>query len=537
MDRSRVKGFLDVRGRRIVNGDGEEVLMNGWALGNWLHSEGYMWLCDVSRFDRPRRMEAVIEELVGKGFAEKFWRRFRDNYVTEDDIQMMAEMGCNSVRIPINARLFMQEGPKLQFIDEGFQRLDKVLDWCERSGLYAFIDLHAAPGGQTGSNIDDCVDDVSRLFADQYQFDKGLALWEKLAERYADRWIVGGYELLNRPIRPVRFEGDVDLDGYIPRLVEFYEQCIARIRAHDEKHIIVLEGAHWGENTDIFDRTFDPKMVIGFHRYACVPDITSFKPFLEVSERLNVPLLLCTGENTLEWYSAVLPLAASLDIGFSIWTWKKMGGENSPCLVREPEDWSLIVDYVNGGPHPGYERAEKTLNAFLNNVQIGQCGIFENINANVYLVPGCVIAGANFDEFPGPGQSYGYGGRAYPAVDYRRGTGMYIYRRFPERTKRVLFDGEWAQYVLRMSEGDFACYTLNEVTMHSGLEVNCYSDAPSVIEVYQDERRIGRYELSGTRHRQVLAGMRLENAQRCAIKLQVIEGTVDVDTLVTQADE
>ena len=61
MDRGRVRGFLDVRGREIVNGLGEPVLLNGWALGNWLHSEGYMWLCDAPRFDRPRRMEAVIE--------------------------------------------------------------------------------------------------------------------------------------------------------------------------------------------------------------------------------------------------------------------------------------------------------------------------------------------------------------------------------------------------------------------------------------------------------------------------------------------
>lgn len=537
MSRDRVKGFLDVRGRQIVNGDGEEMLLNGWVLGNWLHSEGYMWLCDVPRFDRPRRMEAVVEELVGKGYAEKFWQRFRESYVAEDDIQMMAEMGCNSVRIPINARLFMQEGPKVQFIDEGFELLDRAIDWCERCGLYAFIDLHAAPGGQTGSNIDDCVDDVCRLFADQYQFEKGLALWEKLAERYADRWIVGGYELLNRPIRPVRFAGDVDLDGYIPRLVEFYERCVERVRAHDKKHIVVLEGPHWGEMTDIFDHSFDPKMVVAFHRYGTVPDITAFRGFMELSERLNVPLWLCTGENMLEWYSAVLPLAASLDIGFSLWTWKKMGGENSPCLVRPPEDWQMIVDYVNGGPHPGYERAVKILDAYVRNVRMENCGVFENITANVYLVPGCMIAGPNFDELPGEGISYGHGDREYPAVDYRRDTGMYIFRRFPERTKRVTYDGEWGQYVLRLGAGDFACYTLNEVTMHSGLEISCYCDEPAVIEVYQDERRIGRFELSGTRHKQVLAGMQLENAERCVIKLTAIEGTVDVETLATQAEE
>lgn len=538
MSRDRVKGFLDVRGRDIINSEGQPVLLNGWALGNWLHSEGYMWLCDVPRFDRPRRMEGVIEELVGKNFVDKFWTRYRENYITESDIQMMAEMGCNSLRVPINARLLMREGPGIQFIDEGFQLLDRLVDWCENCGVYVLIDLHAAPGGQTVSNIDDSVDDICRLFSDQNQFEKGLALWEKLAERYAERWIVGGYGLLNRPIRPVRFEGDVPLEGYIPRLVAFYEQCIARIREHDKRHILVLEGPGWGESMEIFDHSFDERMVIGFHRYGCVPDITSFRECIDVSEKLNVPLLLFTGENRLEWYSAMLPLAAELNIGFNIWTWKKMGGENSPCLIQSPRDWNRITEYILGGPHPGYDEAGRILNGFLQNIQIDHCTIIQQINANVHLIPGCVIAGPNFDELPGSGKSYSHGEHVYPAVDYRRDTGMYIFRRFPERKKRINFDGEWAQYVLRLGAGDFACYTLNEITAHSGLEINCWCDErPSVLEVYQDDRLIETFELSAMRYRQTLCGIRLDNTDCSVIKLRMAEGVADVESLVTQADD
>ena len=61
VSRSRVDGFLDVDGRRIVNGRGEEVLLMGWGLGNWLLCEGYMWLAyELPRFDRPSRIEAVL---------------------------------------------------------------------------------------------------------------------------------------------------------------------------------------------------------------------------------------------------------------------------------------------------------------------------------------------------------------------------------------------------------------------------------------------------------------------------------------------
>ena len=88
MDRSRVKGFLDVKGRKIVNGDGEEILLAGWGLGNWLLTEGYMWLSGGSEnFDRPRRIEAVIEGFAGKEFADDFWDKFRNTYITEEDIR------------------------------------------------------------------------------------------------------------------------------------------------------------------------------------------------------------------------------------------------------------------------------------------------------------------------------------------------------------------------------------------------------------------------------------------------------------------
>jgi len=539
VNRNRVNGFLNVDGRRIINGAGEDVLLMGWGLGNWLLCEGYMWLSEgCDRFDRPRRIEAVIEELTGKAYAQKFWKSFRERYITESDIQMMAEMGYNSVRIPLNARLFVAEGPGIQFLDEGFRLLDRVIDWCETHKLYAFIDLHGAPGGQTGANIDDCVDDVCRLFSDQDQFDKGVALWEKIAQRYADRWIVGGYDLLNEPIRPVRFEGDTALEQYVPRLKEFYEKCIERIRIHDQKHLITLEGHHWATEMEIFDHVYDPRMVIHFHRYGCAPDQSAFAPFLERSEKLNVPLWLGeTGENTMEWFSAMMPLSASLDIGINLWPWKKMNCFNSPCSVNRPEDWDLITGYAMGGAHPGYEKAQKILNEYLRNMLIENCSINESISANVFRTPGCVIAGTAFDEQPGNGLSYRHQAQHEPVINYRASTGMQLSRRFPAQKRRFVFEGEWSQYALRMTTGEFACYSLYDVSVQTRLEISCYCPEPSVVEIYQDDILLEKFQLSGTEHCQVLSGLHLLNADACLIRVSVVEGTVDVGVLTTEAEE
>ena len=389
MSRNRVKGFLDTRGKTIVNGEGEEILLTGWGLGNWLLCEGYMWMAhDLPRFDRPRRIEAMIREMTGESYAGEFWKHFRASYIAESDIRLMAEMGYNSVRIPVNARLFLREEPGIHWEEEGFACLDRVLDWCEQYGIYAMIDLHGAPGGQTGANIDDSADDLCRLLMEDEQFEKGLCLWEALAGRYENRWIVGGYDLLNEPIRPVRFPGDPDLDQYVPRLEEFYEKCIARIRRFDQRHMITLESPHWATEPDFFTHVYDPKMVIHFHRYWCSPDLSAFEPWLAVSEKLNVPLWLGeTGENTLEWFSKMMPLAARLNIGFNMWPWKKMDCTNSPCSIPVPEDWDLILEYARGGNRPEPEKAKKILNAYLECIPVEKCRINRELVECIFRNP------------------------------------------------------------------------------------------------------------------------------------------------------
>ena len=102
LSRTRVDGFLDVRGKDIVNGKGQKILLSGWGLGNWLLCEGYMWQShDMKEFDRPWKIEKIIRELTGDAYAADFWKKYRDTYVTEVDLQYMAELGYNSVRIPV----------------------------------------------------------------------------------------------------------------------------------------------------------------------------------------------------------------------------------------------------------------------------------------------------------------------------------------------------------------------------------------------------------------------------------------------------
>ena len=209
---------------------------------------------------------------------------------------------------------------------------------------------------------------------------------------------------------------------------------------------------------------------------------------------------------------------------------------NSPCSVVPPVGWQQILDYAAGGAHPGYEKARSILSEYLKNMLVENCAVNEKLAANVFRLPGCTIAGTDFDELPGPGKSYGFTEKASGGVNYRRNTGMTLFCRYPDREKRFAFDGEWSRYVLRLREGEFACYSLYDVTVLSALEVGCYAAEVSVLEVYQDETLLGRFELSATEDRQNLSGMHLNNAESCVLKLKVPRGCADIEVLLTDTE-
>ena len=146
-------GFLHARDGRIVTGRGEPVLLRGVGLGNWLLPEGYMWRFESPGAQSPREIEALLADLVGPERAAEFARAFTERFLTRDDMLAIAAEGMNHVRLPLNARRLIDADGRL--LPEGFTPIDRCIDWCREAGLWVVLDLHGAPGGQTGTNIDD----------------------------------------------------------------------------------------------------------------------------------------------------------------------------------------------------------------------------------------------------------------------------------------------------------------------------------------------------------------------------------------------
>ena len=180
-------GFLRTQGQDIVDETGQPVLLRSVGLGNWLLPEGYMWKFG-KQGDRPRKIEAIVSDLLGPEKATRFWTEFRLNYITEADIERIAQLGFNAVRPALNARLFLTEGDHPEFVEESFVLIDRLIGWCRKHGLYVILDMHGAPGGQTGANIDDSPrGSALSCSADSENQDRLVRLWTKIALRYQGR--------------------------------------------------------------------------------------------------------------------------------------------------------------------------------------------------------------------------------------------------------------------------------------------------------------------------------------------------------------
>ncbi len=337
--------WLRCNEQKIVNEAGENVLLRGFGLGGWLLPEGYMWRL-YDDCDRPRRMEELIRNLCGEEYARNFWESYFASYYTEEDIALVAQEGCNSVRLPFNSRTLIDKAPdgSLVFNQEMVGHLDRCLAWCKRHGVYLVLDMHGAPGGQTGTNIDDSANDHPDLFTGREYQDQCVTIWQMLAARYAEEPAVAGYDLMNEPL-PEWF------NGYNHRLMPLYRRIVQAIREVDTRHLIILEGVHWANDWSVFDELscnpIDDNCVLQFHKYWNNPDEESMKTFLDFRKQLNLPIYMGEGgENTLAWYTGAFSLYERLNISWNFWTYKKMDGDNSPLSFPRPDGWDRIIAYL-----------------------------------------------------------------------------------------------------------------------------------------------------------------------------------------------
>jgi len=361
--------FAHTDHKQIVDAAGKPLLTRATNLGNWLVPEGYMWLFEGGP-QSASEIRALLLELLGPEGSEAFWHKYRENYIAHEDIALLHRAGFNAIRVPLHYSLFESDDA------EGFKLLDRLIDWSRAEHIYVMLDLHAAPGGQTGANIDDSAG-YPWLYNSPQEQEHLIAVWRRLAMHYRDEPTVLGYDLLNEPIPT--FPRLAPLNSLLEPL---YKKLSAEIRKVDAHHILFLGGAQWDSNFSVFGKPFDANVAYTFHKYWTAPDDSVIRPYIDFRNQYDVPIWLGeSGENSDDWISQFVKALESNNIGWAFWPYKKMEKSSAVVSIIPPANWKKIVEFAKlprGTAHveerlkarPDQEVITRAFAALLENVRL-----------------------------------------------------------------------------------------------------------------------------------------------------------------------
>ena len=194
-----------------------EALWDWFAKQPWVFEEESLWLWLQGRF--------------GYAAAEELRLTFQQNYITELDVERVAALGLNLIRVPVwfgSLETDFEEGN--HYREEGWLMLHELGVWARRHGVYLMIDLHGTPGGQSTSWHQGLADG-GHLWGNPECIAKTVRLWQALATYFAGDSHVAVYDLMNEPM------SFPDADSYR----EVHDAIYQAIRPIDPDHIVMIE--------------------------------------------------------------------------------------------------------------------------------------------------------------------------------------------------------------------------------------------------------------------------------------------------------
>jgi aryl-phospho-beta-D-glucosidase BglC (GH1 family) len=263
--------FLAVRGSRVVNEEGQTVVLRGFGLGGWMNMENFITGYPANE----EAQRAAVREVLGEEKYEHFFDSFLEYFFTEGDAQFIRSLGLNLLRLPINYRHFEDDAEPFVIKEEGFKHLDRVIELCGQHGIYTIIDLHALPGYQSQHWHCDNPTHKAFLWRHRHFQDRTVNLWEVIAARYRNNPWVAGYNPINEPADPTEQE-----------IMPFYRRLYEAIRGVAPNQLIFLEGNRYSQDFHMFGEPWDG-VVYSNHDYA-LPGFVDGGPYPGVSRGVYV---------------------------------------------------------------------------------------------------------------------------------------------------------------------------------------------------------------------------------------------------------
>lgn len=201
-----------------------ESSTNWWSVGElnvYLNNDDY-------------DLNLTLNQRLGATTTASLINSYQDTWITSADLDNIAAMGMNMVRLPIGwTELLNLDGT---WKSDAWTKIDWLVEQASARNIYVLLDLHTMPGG-------DCPwSSCGRVGANPNGFwtnttyqDWVVGIWQAIATRYAGNPTIAGYDLLNEPL--LDYSEDTD---DIAQKSAYYERLYDAVRAIDADHTIFL---------------------------------------------------------------------------------------------------------------------------------------------------------------------------------------------------------------------------------------------------------------------------------------------------------
>ncbi|WP_111977735.1 cellulase family glycosylhydrolase [Algibacillus agarilyticus] len=307
--------MLKQDGTMWMNQENQKVSLRGINLGNWLAMEMWMFGSEAPFGDGITdqcTLEAALESRFTDDEIKNIFTKFRDNWITSKDWDVIKASGFNVVRVPFLYDLIENDDMPKTLNEDAWVYLDRAIAEAKERQMYIILDLHGAVGRQGEEQHSGCAGKNELWNNNEYQ-DRTAWLWQQIAAKYKDEATVAGYGLLNEP-------WGTDSETLKDVSVDLYKA----IRAIDTNHIIILPG----HNSD------------GIKAYGDPYDLGMENVAFEIHQ---YPGLFGWGETGYEVHRDWLTCGENGETGVCDWA-TRLSKVYTPVLVGETQPWLGLGD-------------------------------------------------------------------------------------------------------------------------------------------------------------------------------------------------
>ena len=379
--------FVHRTGQNIIDGQGNAINLEGAMIMGWLMWEGWVWGANGG-FTSETTLYNAVQSKIGTVQANNFRDSVYKNYITRSDIQKISTQCFNAVSIPFNHLLLEDDANPFVYKASGWQILDSLLQRCEDNNQYVVLSMHSAPGGQSGLFTAD-PDWPLNLWSSTVNQQRTTELWKAIANRYKNRGIIAGYDLLNEP--------DAPSDS---ALLKMYNDIIDSVRTVDVNHMLFIQGKQYASDFSLFTSLPDTNMSFCFHFYTWFIPNSSIPIYLNnygnLSQTMNVPVWCGEwGENiysTLDTTLKCLKDPAYKIRGETMCSWKsEWKGSSYPyyCGIDTAQYWDKSITWMCNvfAPQPTVAEMQQGISDFITNMKFQNCIFNDTMNAIVQSCP------------------------------------------------------------------------------------------------------------------------------------------------------